>query len=176
MKNRKLRLAVRAVILAVFVVAVGYTLVQVLHAKDTGSDGKGDQAPNFSLKTLDGKTVKLSDFRGKGVVLNFWGSWCEPCKYEMPFINEAYQKRPKNVEVLGVNIQESPIVVQNFVRQDHIGFPILLDSKGSVTEAYNIQPIPTTFLIDKNGKIVKKIVSYMPSTDEVLKNMKLIEP
>jgi peroxiredoxin len=174
MKNRKLRLIIRTAILAVIIIAVGFTLLQVFHSKDVIA--KGDQAPNFVLTDLHGKKVELKDFRGKGVMLNFWGSWCDPCKGEMPFINEAYNKKPDGVVVLAVNIRETPLVVQNFVNHDNIDFPVLLDSKGTVTEAYDIVPIPTTFLIDKDGKIVKKLTSAMTSTDEVLKNMKLIQP
>ena len=174
MKNRKLRLIIRTAILFMIIIAVGYTLIQVIHSKDVLA--QGDQAPDFVLKDLQGNEVHLKDFRGKGIVLNFWGSWCDPCKGEMPFINEAYQKKVDGVVVLAVNIRESKLAVQNFVDRDKIKFPVLLDSDGVVTENYDIVPIPTTFLIDKNGKIVKKLETAMTSTDDVLKNMKLIQP
>lgn len=174
MKNRKLRLIIRTAILIVILIAVGYTILQVLHTKDV--QAQGDQAKDFVLKDLQGNEVQLSDFRGKGVMLNFWGSWCDPCKGEMPFINEAYQKKVPGVVVLAVNIRETKLAVQNFVNQDHIKFPVLLDSGGIVTQDYNIVPIPTTFLIDKNGKIVKKLTQPMTSTADVIKNMKLIQP
>ncbi|MGV3487427.1 MAG: thiol-disulfide oxidoreductase ResA [Tuberibacillus sp.] len=174
MKNRKIRLIIRTAILFVIVIAVGYTVLQVLHSKDVLA--KGDEAPDFALQDLKGNTVHLKDLRGKGVMLNFWGSWCDPCKEEMPFINKAYQQKVPGVEVIAVNIRETHLVVQNFVDRNELSFPILLDSKGVVTDNYDIVPIPTTFLIDKNGKVVKVLKKPMTSTEEVLKNMKLIQP
>ena len=174
MKNRKVRLIIRTVILFVIILAVGYTLLQVLHSKDVLA--KGDEAPDFALKDLQGNTVQLKDFRGKGVMLNFWGSWCDPCKAEMPFINEAFQQKVDGVVVLAVNIRETNLAVSNFVERNQIQFPVLLDSNGVVTQSYDIVPIPTTFLIDKNGKVVKKLTKPMASTEEVLQNMKLIQP
>ncbi|WP_027725051.1 thiol-disulfide oxidoreductase ResA [Tuberibacillus calidus] len=174
MKNRKLRLVVRTVILIMIIAAVGYTLFQVLHSKDALAEG--DTAPDFALKDLQGRTVHLKDLRGKGVMLNFWGSWCDPCKEEMPFINEAYKKKVDGVEVLAVNIRETKLVVQNFVDHNQLSFPVLLDTNGFVTDNYKVVPIPTTFLIDKNGKIVKILTRPMASVDEVLDNMKLIQP
>ena len=97
MKNRKLRLIIRTAILFMIIIAVGYTLIQVIHSKDVLA--QGDQAPDFVLKDLHGNEVHLKDFRGKGIVLNFWGSWCDPCKGEMPFINEAYQKKVDGVVI-----------------------------------------------------------------------------
>lgn len=174
MKNKKLRLWLRTGILIVFVAAVAFTLYEALHKK-SGPEA-GNMAQNFELQTLNGQTVKLSDFRGKGVLLNFWGSWCDPCKQEMPYLNAVYEQHMKGVVILGVNIGESRLTVNNFVSRNNIKFPILLDSQKDVTSAYDIGPIPTTFLINAHGKIVKKITHQMPNPGYIKKQLKLIQP
>lgn len=175
MLNRRMRLFIRTIILILVVVAVGFTIYQVVEGKQQVREG--DMAPNFELKNLDGKNVQLADFRGKGVVLNFWGSWCDPCKAEMPYLNKALKEgKIKGVTVLGVDVQESAVTVSTFLEKNDLDIPVVLDQKGVVTNAYNIGPIPTTFLIDKNGRIVKKIVGGMTSVKEVEDNMKLIQP
>lgn len=174
MSKKRLRLFIRTSILLVIVVATGFTVYQVVWSKNTIKEG--DTAPNFQLQNLDGQKIQLKDFRGEGVLLNFWGSWCDPCKREMPYINEAYQKKMKGVNIIAVNIRETPLVVNSFVDRYNLDFPILLDRSGTVTDAYSIGPIPTTFLIDKKGRIVKKIIGAMSDPEDVIKNLKLIQP
>ncbi|WEG12552.1 thiol-disulfide oxidoreductase ResA [Pullulanibacillus sp. KACC 23026] len=174
MLNRRMRLFIRTIILVIVVVAIGFTVYQVVKGKQ--EINVGDTAPNFELQDLSGKNVQLADYRGQGVLLNFWGSWCDPCKAEMPYINKALKSGIKGVTVLGVNIQESPITVRSFLENNDLDIPVVLDSKGLVTDKYNIGPIPTTFVIDKNGKVVKKIVGSMTSVKEVEQTMKLVQP
>lgn len=174
MKNKKLRLWLRTGILVVFIAAVVFTLYEALNKNSGPKDGEA--APNFELQNMSGQTVKLSDLRGKGVLLNFWGSWCEPCKQEMPYLNAVYQQHMKGVTIVGVNIGESHLTVSNFINRNGIKFPILLDSNKDVTTAYNIGPIPTTFLINKSGKIVKEITKQMPDPGFIKKQLKLIQP
>lgn len=114
-------------------------------------------APEFVLKTLDGKEVSLKDLRGKVVFLNFWATWCSPCKEEMPSI-EALHKRFKGqgLVVLGVAYGEGEKRVKRFVRKNGYTFTILLDPDGSVTQLYMIIYIPVTYLIDRDGKVIGK--------------------
>lgn len=174
MKNKKTRLLMRTAILTIFVAAVAFTLYEAFH-KDKGPT-VGEQAPNFELQALSGKQVKLSDFKGKGILLNFWGSWCEPCKQEMPYLNAVYKQHMKGIAIIGVNIGESKLAVDNFTSRNNISFPILLDSEKNVTSAYNIGPIPTTYLISPSGKIVKVLTSQMPDPGFIEKQLKLIQP
>ncbi|HET7578829.1 MAG TPA: thiol-disulfide oxidoreductase ResA [Bacillales bacterium] len=174
MKNKKARLWMRTAILTVFAAAVIFTLLEAFDQNEGAAPG--DTAPVFELKTLSGKTINLSDYRGKGVLLNFWGSWCEPCKQEMPYLNAVYEQHMKGVAIIGVNIGESKITVSNFVKRNNIKFPILLDSHKNVTTAYNIGPIPTTFLINAQGKIVKKIPHQMANPEAIHKLLKSIQP
>ncbi len=144
--------------------------------KEQYNVSKGDDAPNFSLETLQGERVQLKDYRGKGVFLNFWGTWCKPCETEMPYMENAYKVfKEQGVEILAVNIEESNLVVRNFVDKFGLTFPILMDRGGEVTELYGIGPIPTTYLIDKNGKVVKIITGSMTQQD-VKEYMNLIKP
>ncbi|MGG0413917.1 redoxin domain-containing protein [Peribacillus simplex] len=127
----------------------------------------GAKAPNFSLKTLDGKQVELSDYKGKKVMLNFWATWCPPCKKEMPDMEKYTQQAGDDVVVLAVNIDPENDV-QSFVDDNGITFTIPLDSqsaKNPVNERYKILSIPTTYFIDKEGVIRNKVISAMQLKD-----------
>src|SRR5579875_4011047 len=133
-------------------------------AKPKASLEIGSKAPDFTLKTLTGETVKLSSLKGKKVILNFWATWCPPCKAEMPEIEQFYQTAGKDIVILAVNI-DPQLDVKGFVDKNHITFPILLDTNDKVNEQYQIISIPTTFFIDKNGVIQNKIVGAMKLAD-----------
>ncbi|MFJ7509524.1 TlpA disulfide reductase family protein [Peribacillus simplex] len=127
----------------------------------------GANAPNFSLKTLDGKQVELSDYKGKKVMLNFWATWCPPCKKEMPDMEKYAQQAGDDVVVLAVNIDPENDV-QSFVDDNGITFTIPLDSQSAenpVNERYKILSIPTTYFIDKEGIIRNKVISAMQLKD-----------
>lgn len=172
---KRKRLVVRTIILLLLLAAIVYTLYANF-TKDKLLIKVGSTAPDFVLETLDGKEVQLSDMRGKGVFLNFWGTWCKPCEKEMPYMENEYQNfKDKGVEILAVNIAESDLSVTQFVNRHRLTFPILMDRKSEITELYNIGPIPTTFLIDKNGEIVKVITGSM-TQETVREYMKMIVP
>ncbi|MEF3330179.1 TlpA disulfide reductase family protein [Oceanobacillus oncorhynchi] len=117
----------------------------------------GNMAPDFELQTLAGETVKLSDYRGKKVMINFWATWCPPCRAEMPDMEAFYQD--KDIVILAVNLTETENnlqQVQDFVNEYELTFPILLDEKIEVAEQYMIQPIPTSYMINSNGVVAFK--------------------
>ncbi|MFC4769874.1 redoxin domain-containing protein [Effusibacillus consociatus] len=115
----------------------------------------GQAAPDFSLPDLVGNQLSLTDLRGKVILLNFWGSWCDPCKKEMPDLEQVYQAyKDKGVVVLGVNIGESKVTAKGFMDRLGITFPTVLDADRDVTlNKYKIGPIPTSFFIDRKGVI-----------------------
>lgn len=114
----------------------------------------GYPAPDFTLTNLDSKQTKLSDFRGKTVFLNFFASWCPPCRAEMPDIVATYQENVNSdVVVLAVDIEEEPEVVAAYAKSAGLTFPIVLDRSGYVTSLYRITAIPTSFFIDKEGVV-----------------------
>lgn len=120
------------------------------------------KAPDFKLKDLLGKNVSLSDLKGKDVYVNFWASWCPPCKAEMPDIEKLYQESKKtNLVILGINLGEDSNTVKNFIKKNNYHFNILLDSDQSIGIKYNITAIPASFFIDKNGNIVNTKVGEM---------------
>jgi len=120
---------------------------------------KGQQAPDFTLETLDGKTVHLSDFRGKGVLLNFWATWCQPCKIEMPWFAELQkQYGPQGLQIVGIAMDDaSPKEIGEFAHDLGVNYPILV-GKESVGDAYGgVQFLPATFYIGRDGKVIDKV-------------------
>ncbi|WP_245637766.1 peroxiredoxin family protein [Cytobacillus solani] len=126
---------------------------------------EGNKAPDFQLKALNGTDVKLSDLHGKKVILNFWATWCPPCKAEIPHMQDFYESSDKTeVEILAVNLttsEKNPGNIKEFVRERNVTFPILLDQDGDVGDQYRAITIPTSYLIDSNGIVRKKIVGPM---------------
>lgn len=127
-------------------------------AAGSGTDAKFPSAVtdelDFTLKDLSGNSITLSGLKGKVIVVNFWATWCGPCKAEIPDFIEVYaQYRDKNVEFLGIS-QENINDVRSFAGDFHINYPILIDEDGSVSNSWNIRAIPATFIIDKEGNII----------------------
>jgi peroxiredoxin len=114
----------------------------------------GQAAPTFSLPDRDGKTVSLADLKGRPVVLNFWASWCPPCRREMPEFAAALAKyKEKDLAFYAINVGESKVVVDAFLSQVGVDLPVLLDQGDEAQNAYKILPLPATFFIDRSGKI-----------------------
>ncbi|WP_409973648.1 TlpA disulfide reductase family protein [Bacillus sp. Bva_UNVM-123] len=132
---------------------------------------EGDRSPDFELIDLDGNPIKLSDFKGTPVFLNFWASWCGPCKAEMPHMEKLYaEKKDGDFEILAVNVTTSEkniSHVEKFVADYGLTFPIPLDEKGSVAHQYEIIGYPTSFFIDSDGVIRSKALG--PLNEEEMK-------
>lgn len=132
-------------------------------------------APDFELATLDGGQIALADYRGKVVMVNFWGTWCEPCKRETPALQAAYsQLQDDGLVIVGVNLTDDERVQGNteadiraFVEQYDVTYPIALDEEGDVLQAFRVYPLPTSFFIDPDGTIRYVRVGEI-TTDEVI--------
>lgn len=113
----------------------------------------GNLAPNFRLATADGSEILLSDLRGRPVFLNFWATWCFSCLTEMPLLQQQADRYGDSAVVLGVNVGETPETAEVFATNFEISFPLALDQGTTVAQAYEIRPMPTSFVIDANGVI-----------------------
>lgn len=149
--------ASRAVTVAVLLLAAAGIIYALNNftSSDKAEVVVGQAAPQFTLTDLTGKSVSLGDFRGKVVLVNFWGTWCQPCRSEMPALQAAYEKyKDRGFAVLGVNIGESKVSAKGFTDRLGVTFPVVLDADRDVTlQKYKVGPIPTTFFIDKQGNV-----------------------
>lgn len=116
-------------------------------------------APEFQLKSENGKTHSLKDYRGKLVILNFWASWCPPCRAEMPSMERAWKKiKDQNMVILAVNVGEDADTIFEFTGQYPVTFPLLMDSDSSVIAEYPVRGLPTTFIISPDGIVRHRVI------------------
>lgn len=175
LQMKKRRFFIRTGILLVMLAALCYTMYNSVFAKQDRVK-EGSIAPNFVLQSVDGERIELKDLKGKGVFLNFWGTWCGPCKQEFPYMANQYEVfKNRGVEIVAVNVGESNIAVKNFMESYGVNFPVAMDKDRQVTEAYDITPLPTTFLINPEGKVIKVIKGTMTERN-VYEYMNLIKP
>jgi thiol-disulfide isomerase/thioredoxin len=147
------------VLLLSFFVAPAFALSERPQELPAGSLEAGRTAPNFTLKTLDGDAVSHLQFRGKVVFLNFWASWCPPCRAEMPAmnrLNEVFSNR--DFVMLAVNTEQDKDVVEDFLSSHPHDFTVLLDPQGAAQNLYQVFRFPETFLLDKEGRIVERFL------------------
>ena len=151
MINNKL---IKHVLLSLMLIAV----TSVSYAEDISG-----KATNFTLKSSNGKNLKLSEYRGQVVMLNFWASWCAPCRQEMPLLEDLYKKYNKlGFTLLGVNVEEDSNKALTLLRSIKVSFPILLDNKNMVSKLYKVSAMPTTVIIDRDGNLRYLHQGYKP--------------
>lgn len=143
---------VQIAIFAVIVAIGALTLASQLFSSDE-KPVQGSKAPDFKLLGLDGNTYQLSDLKGKAVVVNFWGTFCEPCRNEMPALERQHAKWGDQLVVLGLNLDEPRVAVENFVNQYKVTFPILMDKNEEIRKRYGVSQYPTTFFVGPDGTV-----------------------
>ncbi|MBD1379343.1 TlpA family protein disulfide reductase [Metabacillus arenae] len=154
----------RILAIGLLVFLIGYAVWFAIQPKDpkVGLES-GNKAPDFELSTLDGEKVKLSELKGKKVLINFWATWCPPCRAEMPEMQKIHKKYKDEVVVLAVNFtssEKNKEVVKTFANKLDLTFPIVYDEEG-VNSTYDIFSYPTTYLVDEEGFIQKKYTGAM---------------
>lgn len=124
------------------------------------------KAPNFTLKSNTGKNIKLSELRGQVVLLNFWASWCGPCRQEMPLLEKLQQRYSAlGFTVLGVNVEEDPSKAKSLLKDISVSFPILFDTQNTVSKQYQVSAMPSTVMIDRNGNMRYLHKGYKPGDE-----------
>ena len=140
--------------------------------QSSGGSGETPQgtkpAPQFQFTNNSGQLISLSDLQGKPVLINFWASWCSPCRQEMPYIQQIYNEwQEKGLVLLAINIGESASQAAEFMRSQGLSFPVLLDPEGEIAGQYGVRAIPTSFFIDKDGIIQDMKVGAFHSKAEI---------
>jgi peroxiredoxin len=134
--------------------AQAYPLLQAIRMQVPKED---TQSTDFTLESLDGRKVSLSSYKGSFVFLNFWATWCPPCRSEMPAMQALYEKlKSKGFVIVAVSVGEQAPVVREYLKKNSLTFPALLDTTGEVGGLYGAQSIPTTYLIDREGRILAR--------------------
>jgi len=160
-------------VFALLFLGLGIGIAIILENNDKPSDEISQPvinstAPDFRLKTIQGKNIQLSQLRGSVVLINFWATWCQPCRLEMPSIQDQYVQYKPELIVLAVNLSEPFDVVNEYVNSLNISFDVLLDPDGSIPKLYNVRGYPTSFFIDSKGIIRIIHIGYM--TESQLEN------
>lgn len=122
----------------------------------------GNVARDFTLETVEGNSISLKDYRGQVVLINFWATWCPPCRAEIPDLQSTYlERREDGFVVLGVNVEESRAVVQQFMDEVEMTYPVLLDEGGEVLQTYRANGLPMSVIVDPEGVIQVRHVGYL---------------
>ena len=133
----------------------------------------GDEAPGFTLSSIDNHEISLSDYRGKNVIVNFWATWCGPCRFETPFlqsVNGSFAK--EGIVLLAINVKDTPQNAASYAKQNNLDFIIPIDPQGQMINDYNVHGIPTTFFIDEQGIIKDIKIGPFTSEGEIIDKIK----
>lgn len=176
LEKKKKRLISRTIILVILGLAIGYTVYGTATKDKVELLQVGSDAPDFTLVDLNGEKHSLSDYKGQGVFLNFWGTFCPPCEKEMPAMDRQYQVyKEQGVQTIAVNIAQTNLEVQSFVDKYQLSFPVPIDKTKAVRDAYNVTNLPATVLVDPDGKVAKIITGEMTEAD-IASFMELVKP
>ena len=140
----------------------------IFAASSLASSGmEGQPAPDFALKSASGENLRLSEYRGDVVMINFWATWCGPCRQEMPLLDELYTRYQRvGFNLLGVNIDDDSAGALRMVEELGVNFPVLFDSRKEVSKLYEVEAMPTTVLLDREGRVRHVHHGYKPGYEE----------
>lgn len=143
-------------------------LVTVFAATSLASSGlEGQVAPDFALKSSSGENLRLSEYRGDVVMINFWATWCGPCRQEMPLLDELYTRYERvGFSLLGVNIDDDSRRAMQMIEELGVSFPVLFDARKEVSELYEVEAMPVTVLVDREGNVRYVHHGYKPGYED----------
>jgi peroxiredoxin len=131
------------------------------------SDLEGQVAPDFALKSSSGENLRLSEYRGNVVMINFWATWCGPCRQEMPLLDELYKRYERvGFSLLGVNIDDDSRRAMQMIEELGVSFPVLFDARKEVSELYEVEAMPVTVLVDREGNVRYVHHGYKPGYED----------
>ena len=146
---------------------LGLTLSVLAATSLASSELTGQAAPDFALKSSSGANVRLSEYRGDVVMVNFWATWCGPCRQEMPLLDELYSRYERvGFSLLGVNIDDDSRKAMNMVSELGVSFPVLFDARKEVSKLYRVEAMPVTVLIDREGTVRYVHHGYKPGYED----------
>jgi len=165
------RKPIQYIILAVVLLVGGYAIGTSLFSKSVVLT-KGDKPPHFRLADLGNQVHDMKDYEGKPLIINFWGTFCPPCRNEMPALQHQYDKwKGQGLELIGINLSEDKLTVESFIRQIGVDFPILLDKDKKTERKYGLKQYPTTFFIAPTGEIQEVVIGGVLSEEEIEKRI-----
>ncbi len=125
-----------------------------------------EAAPDFTLKSLNGENLRLEEYRGQVVLINFWASWCGPCRQEMPVLDRIHQRYEETgFSVLGVNVEEDSVAARKVAEKSEVTFPVLLDNEQLVSRLYDLKAMPSTVVVDRDGNVRYVHKGYKPGDE-----------
>jgi peroxiredoxin len=145
----------------------GFTFALFALTSLASSGLEGQAAPDFSLKSSTGENLRLSEYRGEVVMINFWATWCGPCRQEMPLLDELYSRYERvGFNLLGVNIDDDSSRAMKMVADLGVSFPVLFDARKEVSKLYQVNAMPVTVLVDRDGNVRHVHHGYKPGYEE----------
>jgi peroxiredoxin len=148
-----------------FLLGLAFSVIAATSLASSGLEGQ--TAPDFALKSATGENLRLSEYRGDVVMVNFWATWCGPCRQEMPLLDELYSRYGRvGFSLLGVNIDDNSSKAMNMVSELGVSFPVLFDSRKEVSELYQVNAMPVTVLIDREGTVRYVHHGYKPGYED----------
>jgi thiol-disulfide isomerase/thioredoxin len=157
-------------------VAAALVAVAAMSAPAVAAEGSKAPAPDFVLDSNTGKPIKLSGLKGQVVMINFWATWCGPCRQEMPLLDSIYkQYKDKGFTLLGVNVEPDPKLATDWLKKAPVSFPVLYDVKSDVSQLYRVAGMPSTVFVDKKGMVRLVHRGYKPGDEnEYMNNIRML--
>ena len=146
----------------------GLALTVLATSSLAASDLTGKPAPDFALKSSTGSNLRLSEYRGDVVMINFWATWCGPCRQEMPLLDQLYSRYQRvGFSLLGVNIDDDSSRAMDMIQELGVSFPVLFDARKEVSRLYDVDAMPVTVLVDRDGNVRHVHKGYKPGYEEM---------